>query len=133
MICQTALVNATVLHGIYRHGCTHIRTWKFGRDHCEAEYELAGQAPTRLRNSVPQRSEEQHLAHDAERVELPQDSEQVGQFHGEEQQPPQGGERKSTRMSDQFRKSVSASISPCPEVCIKISDSSNRSQLPLNK
>lgn len=94
----TVFVNAPVLHGIYRHGCNHVRTWKFGKDHCETEYQLARETPTR--NSTHQRSEEQHLEHDGERTEPPPDEEGVHSL-------PQRGERKSTRMSDQLRKSIS--------------------------
>ncbi|PMD49431.1 uncharacterized protein K444DRAFT_299858 [Hyaloscypha bicolor E] len=122
-LLATVVVNAPVLHGIYRHGCNHIRTWKFGRVHCAQDYELAVQEPARVRNSIPQRSEEQHLTaieeehgghpRGGERAEYPQTE--------EEQPPPQGVEHKPTRMSA-TRASLRNSISAAAATVKRLSD-----------
>ncbi|KAE9374159.1 hypothetical protein N431DRAFT_464446 [Stipitochalara longipes BDJ] len=119
---QTAVVNAPVLHGIYRHGCNHIRTWKFSGDHCAQDYELAGQGATRVRNSVPQRSEEQHLTHEGPQVEHTRSEEEPGQRHNEaHESPPQGVEHKPTRLSA-TRASIRKSISVAAATVKRVTD-----------
>lgn len=53
--CFTATIvaNAPVLHGLWRHGFSHIRRLKFGKtDECPPEYSVAVRQPTPAHDSI---------------------------------------------------------------------------------
>jgi hypothetical protein len=114
---QTAVVNAPVLHGIYRHGCNHIRIWEFGDDHCAQDDGLADEEAIRGSISIIQQSEEQHLAEE-QQFKHTRGEEEPEQPHNEAHKPPpQGIKHKPTRLSAtraSIRNSVSNSAASFP-------------------
>ncbi|KAN0102694.1 hypothetical protein V8E51_011007 [Hyaloscypha variabilis] len=117
----SAVVNAPVLHGIYRHGCNHIRIWEFGDDHCAQDDELADEEATRGSISILQQIEEQHLVEE-QQVKHTQGEEEPEQPHNEAQKsPPQGVEHKPTRLSA-TRASIQNSISAATVIVKRLSE-----------